>query len=556
MLRIMNCTLTDLEESYSPPSPEAFRKRVPPRGPRALRPPAREIVRDQTQKRHHESESYSPPSPAVPIIQNHLGAPVAPQPSRISPLTGRGRYPSGPSSGWQVSSNPDQAYQDQQMAPTRGPYQQQRHPGNRNGQHLSKRERRRMEEKSRHEQQPTQLHNPPHNRKRRREFDEATYTRVAQPVRPGPTNKNRVSQKQYLPERPSPEPYIKSEPVSPPPLSAYPMNNNFDQEIPRRVVLRDDDYADVQVISPRAAALPRNRSTRQIPFRDDYADYGARGETHRFSDRTPSASAVIRRSPYDQRDLRRVASFHNASQPPRGQTPTRHEYYDGEEARPAHLRPQRQSIRDDAEYIRVPRNQASTQYGSPLQGYEEYSPSMLNSRREMPPPAKKRIIVLENGEEWEATQKTPAESHQSQAPETRHQDVGTRYIDDLPRERPYPRLALPALERSRRQQVLEMDSDQEYQRMPPPPLHQATRHRLVDDQLQRALSYAPQSRQRAISMQPVGQSTTEDRYGHGLSSGMHAEPAKSYVSGRAYSARPNFVEEPTMFERESRYDLR
>ena len=200
----------------------------------------------------------SPPNREGRIVRNHITSPAAPQPSRVSPLAvakvprvDRARHDTG-------EPSPRQARQ---------PPSGQRTPI---------------------------VATPPKSRKRRRDLDASETTRNVAPRR----------------QAESPAPYIKEEPVSPPPLSALP---------PSRMVQRDEAR------HPMEMGPPSPRYGERVvyqPVQEDYAYTNGSG-LRRVS--SPSVRRVVsgpalHQEAHREPDLRRVVSTRYIERPlsPRG----------------------------------------------------------------------------------------------------------------------------------------------------------------------------------------------------------------------------------------------
>jgi len=155
---------------------------------------------------HQVPLHVSPPSPAFPVVTNNIPAPYAPRPARVSPLAvTRIRDGAEHLDGSRSASRVQLEAASPRTLQSRG---------------RDERLARRPSDRSTGQDTSAPLRQPPYNpRKRRREHD-----MMEQPRR---ASGKRIARS---PAR-SPEPYIKPEPVSPPPLSNEP---------PRRLILRND----------------------------------------------------------------------------------------------------------------------------------------------------------------------------------------------------------------------------------------------------------------------------------------------------------------------------
>lgn len=575
------------EESYSPPpagnraqpsrNVPARLEDVAPRGPRAMQGHSKPLAATTRRVLTRESESYSPPSPAVPIIRSNLAAPVAPQPSRVSPFTSQ--YSILQSSGTSLAM-PARAPQPPTQAPpvtlpkvanNRNNVQSKNLPATNGVKGLTKKQKqqeaRNAIREQQHQQQQKQAainaQNIPQARKRRAEnnVEENNAGRREPHKRPGPTAQR------------SPEPYIKQELVSPPQLTAplppppqrapfqAPLQMPSDRrEPPRRLVLRDDGRAEIQFSSPqdfgnaRSQAAPQYTDANGLP--SPYRPHGAYavGES-RIQSPTP-----LRRPPVEHHELRRVASMQYASQISPSHEPPRVPLEDVRYVRA----PSRQIAEyEEPSYQPIIRYQQPNGYGSPFHHPSEFSAEATYDRTAMPPPPKKRIIVLENGEEWIAVP-NPSPLRQSVAMEAPPPTPRIRYVEDGSRQQPYPVAAPRFLERPahpqfrQQPQVIDLEAEDDYQRMPPPPI--SRQRDGVDDQLRYAMDYQNQHRARAISLQAPPSAgplpappLRQERYEQvpaPFPPAAHNQP--QYVE-RAYSAHPQLHQQPHVYAQNGGY---
>jgi len=116
-----------------------------------------------------------------------------------------------------------------------------------------------------------------------------------------PTNRSAGKRRAIPSANGSPEPYIKPEPLSPPPFSLEATSRGSRKV--RRVALDD-----VEIISPQ---VRRRRSDHQSGYESAYDENGSSSNDYTTVDlRSPTG---IRRSQRDDQDLRRVASLQHAS---------------------------------------------------------------------------------------------------------------------------------------------------------------------------------------------------------------------------------------------------
>lgn len=234
------------DDDYSPPEP------IVPDNVR-VEPPASAGPPPERRQRQHEGpelQSRHPPSPAseVRIVRNHITSPAAPRPSRVSPLATA-----------KVPSVQQSRAEHRRERLTEDPY-----TAGRTGspavaaQHLLPRKRRRIREE------------------------------------PGPRDVH------------SPAPYIKEEPMSPPPVS----------EVPRaRSRIADSRPAYIDIASPQQYTPPVDR--REAPSREPVYEMDRYGREYDVDGHpVRPASRVVRRPVRDTQDLRRVASMHSSASRP------------------------------------------------------------------------------------------------------------------------------------------------------------------------------------------------------------------------------------------------
>ena len=216
------------------------------------------------------------PSPHVPVIRNHLTHIVAPQPNRVSPLaTAKGRSIELEL----VNGRPEVVQKPQQRSNHFHSRASTASPSG-NGVSGSGKKNRRNKKRKR-DQEPTG------RAKRRRERQNA----VDSPSYPV-----------------NPEPYIKDEPVSPPPFANVPEVPPYKQPTPR-------GRAEIDLLSPRHAP---QRQTQYIQYANESPRSGLRYEYVQPSEpsvvtmASPSAYRPVQR---DTQNLRRVASLHHAQRP-------------------------------------------------------------------------------------------------------------------------------------------------------------------------------------------------------------------------------------------------
>ncbi|KAL9057090.1 MAG: hypothetical protein Q9162_002524 [Coniocarpon cinnabarinum] len=528
------------DESYSPPSPGAFRKdgagrqfqESVPRGPRAMQRPQQSRP---SQQHRPDSEEYSPPSPAIPVAQNHIHAPAAPQPSRVSPLTTR--YNAGPQSltnGYRAQPQNHATKNDKRQ-------NQVNKAANRQARTDQRNQRVQDSIDQQYSGRMPETLGIARKRGRGEEHEDIDYSHTAAPP----------PKRRELPSRSvhSPLPYIKPEPVSPPPLSTFSRRNTFQQAIPHRPNPPVDNDVVHDYPSPQSATFPKPQSAQRASHREFAGQYGIPQRQSRPSSRIPSLPAPSRRAAYETQDLRRVASLQSAShlRPQAMADP-----YDDSDPRysPPYART---PVMDDVEYVPVARSRA--RYTPSASHPREYAGDSYSVQRAMPPPPKKRIIVLENGEEWLAVPNNAA-SRQSLDPDPVREPYSSPYRE---RRSPYRRPGPPAVTRPQRE-VIELDDDDEddgYQPMPPPP-RPMYRSRPVRSFPQQQRIYEDTiAEPRAASIQPYALPPHEEYERMAFSHG-HAGSTPVYVPERGYSVRvdPMQHHRSSSMQRQPQYELR
>ncbi|KAL0264912.1 hypothetical protein SLS55_000866 [Diplodia seriata] len=478
------------ESDYEPPGAEAFTT-VPP-------PPTRGPAPVQNQNSTHGSL----PSPRVPVITNHIQTPVAPQPARVSPLT----FAKVP--GLDAPRGP--AAQPLPASTNSSPRNGIRGKGNGNRNENSPRSGR---------QSPTAPRQQNNSRKRRREAKEAEKADKQRRV----SNNKRVAD--------SPEPYIKEEPVSPPPLAglAEPA-----QDARRKVTRTQHD--DVEIVSPRDAARPVY-----------YMEYEQPAPAPRYEFepevvRVPSRVAY-RRSERDDQDLRRMASIQHARRPYSPLQPgpyesvraVSHAYLDG------HATPvfREGSVRPGAtRYIRSERSISPPYAMDPYQRIR--SPAIMG-----PPPAPRRVVVDQYGNRYYA-EPAMVDRRASVAPAPRR--IGEEMLYERARTRE------PTMRPVARTEGYE--EDEASQRMLPP----QPRRYVEQPELEIVEPPYRPYRQREYSMRP-GEPLREDlvpgqepleRHPPARYEEMPPPPRGEYLA-RAYSVRPEAVRREIPAEYMSRH---
>ncbi|KAL2008598.1 hypothetical protein VTN00DRAFT_6792 [Thermoascus crustaceus] len=336
------------EPEYSPPGPD-----IPPAERRDTFNQKRPAANGRPADRGHNGRRSLSPANDVRVVRNHITSPAAPQPSRVSPL-----------------------------ATAKVPSIQQQHRDSRQGYQV--------ELPTGHDSARTSPEAPVQQsmpRKRRR---------VQEP---------RDRPRQVLARRPavdSPEPYIKEEPVSPPPFADIPPTYGQSRPPQERPVYID-------IASPRYTPVVDRR---EPPIREPAYEVDRYGRAYEPEGHVePGIARTVsrlgsRRPMRDDRDLRRVASLHHARQPE----------YAREAVEPApNVNPR--SVRASS-YAVVERPTQARYYDEPVPTYsrryvpaDEPPPSPRFREayvdEEPPPrimaPPRRRIVVDEHGNQYYET---------------------------------------------------------------------------------------------------------------------------------------------------------
>ena len=381
----------DEDEEYSPPEPAAFDSFYDADTTMDMQ----DLVADEDDDSEYEpgevtqgsvvvtpypqNVSSAQPSPQVPIYRNHLSHIAAPQPNRVSPLA----VQKGPSIELElVNGRPEIVSKPQKRhVPVQSRPSSASPSGPGTGASARKKKKNNL------------------NKKRKREV-EAT---------------NRSGKRQERQNEQSPlspmyqEPYIKPEPVSPPPFPNLPEAQPYTQ--------RYTNHAAPIQLDPES---PRNPHQPQYVYastpRYDYAPQMPPPTVIRVS------SASGHRPPQrDKQDLRRVASLHYAQRPA---SPAQRVYSPAGPYTPterAYVEPQRQAsvapFGSPYHAVPVPRQEPIR-----LQEYRESSPAMMAP----PPPPPRRVVVDQYGNRYYAEQPV-SQSRASVAPTARHPDLEPGY---------------------------------------------------------------------------------------------------------------------------------
>lgn len=339
----------------------------------------------------------------------------------------------------------------------------------------------------------------------------------------------------------SPEPYIKSEPVSPPPFG-------LDQSIPAIPTKRSSRAVralpeDVEIISPR---IIRRRSDYQSEYDSAYDDYVS--SANGYGTAVFRSPIVSRRLHRDNEDLRRVASLKYARRPRSPALDVETYSSSGRLIAPA--------SRSFSEYQPPPRIYQETVarperliriVRSPPQAHVADQPifARLAEPAVMAPPARRPVVVDQFGNEYFDMQPQAAVRH-SVAPPARRTEVDPYYQRAATRE--------PTFRQSFRE-AYAYDEASDFQRMPPPQPRRtamAAQSELVTEPRQRAYSLVPfqnASSRNSEMLDAPSQQYDPARPATSMRDLQYAQqPTSEYVS-RAYSARP----EPPVRQETSAY---
>ncbi|THZ69615.1 hypothetical protein D6C85_06577 [Aureobasidium pullulans] len=430
------------------------------------------------------------PSPQAPVITSHLTQVAAPQPARVSPLT----MVKPPGLGQSQTSYPSAS--------------NNQHPASPHAYQSSSAYRQQFESddsttspRNSTQTSPNGAYKKPRgkgNKKRKRDAE---------------AHSTKARKTRNKPAAPSPEPYIKPEPVSPPPFAAPPALQS----------VRTRPYqlpSDVEIVSG-----PRQTYYQEPP---PPSHYGLDGVSSPSVIRV-SSPGVYGRPRRDDQDLRRVASLHAAHRPvsPMGRI-----------ASPAGYRtvsqpfPERTSRYGD-EVMRAPQ----TQY---LRSERSVTPPHLRAAREAPMstmappplPPTRRIVVDQYGNRYYANE-PEVSSRMSVAPQLRPEP-------EMMYERAPSRQSVIYAS----QPTHSVYEDEHGTRMPPPPPPPV--RRMVEQPEAMPTDYRAY-RQREYSRAPEPQYYRDEAAGPvyireapgGRASVYPPEAAPGPYAPRAYSVRPD-----------------
>ncbi|QDS70849.1 hypothetical protein FKW77_005427 [Venturia effusa] len=452
------------EDDYEPPAPQAFRETVhssqrsQPLAYNNQRPAASDIRPQGRHPQHPLNDSNNRIHSPISVAVNHIPAPIAPQPSRISPMVNTLRDES------------NSARYGQTAAQAGGHNNNNRRPsGNDSGRTSPNGAKGKGKTAKRTTAYATG------STKRKRGASPDTRTKPKKKPRQPQQPIQFQPQPQSVPQPfMSPEPYIKPEPVSPTGFG------RADHASPRRPTYReapDPLVTSPRIVRPRSAYYEYDQSPRGYRSADDL-------------DRVAMPPPTVLRRPERERhtqDLRRVASLQHARRPMSpGYAPhvePAYEYVERPYARePVYREP---SVRPDGvRYMRAPRSPSPPRAADPYA--RVHSPAL------MPPPPARQVIVDEYGTRYYAE---PAPVYAS----PRRAEIDPRY------ERASTRAPI---------RVADPYEEDPFRGMPPPPRARAYSRvpeaEIVDHRArERAFSVRPQAiplevdrRERAYSVHP------------------------------------------------------
>jgi hypothetical protein len=394
----------DEDEEYSPPEPAAFDSFYDPDTTMDIQ----DLVADDDDDSEYEpgevtqnsvvvtpypnNVSSAQPSQQVPIYRNHLSHIAAPQPNRVSPLA----VQKGPSIELElVNGRPEIVTKPQKRhAPAQSRPSSASPSGPGTGASARKKKKNNL------------------NKKRKRDIESTN--------RAGKRQERQTAQ-----SPPSPmyqEPYIKPEPVSPPPFSNVPEAHAY----PRRYT---NQAAPIQIDPEPPRHPPQPQYVYASTPRYEYAPQMPPPQVIRVS------SASGHRPPQrDNQDLRRVASLHYAQRPA---SPAQRVYSPAGAYHPTgnvYAEPPRQgSVAPfSSPYAMRPE---SRQESVRLQEYREPSPVMM-APPPLPAAAPRRVVVDQYGNRYYAEQPAP-QPRASVAPVARYPDPELGY-ERAPSRMPAP----------------------------------------------------------------------------------------------------------------------
>ncbi|KAK3721744.1 hypothetical protein LTR37_002909 [Vermiconidia calcicola] len=409
----------DADDDYMPPDATAFdssREQGPAMGTQRVPPPEDddsdyepgEIAQDSNYSTsNYQAKQPAQTSPRVQVVRNHLTHIAAPQPNRVSPLA----TAKGPSIELELVNGRPEVVQK----PTQRPHYAQSRVStaspSANG--ISGSGKKRRNKKRKRDNEPT-------GRAKRRHIKQNVIETPASPV--------------------NQEPYIKDEPVSPPPFSTVPQAPSYSAAYPQQY---RPQAVETGIASPIRAP--------QLQYVTEAPRSGLRYEY----DRPAVPTAVRAASPLSQRtvqkdtqDLRRVASLQHAQRPPsRQQRPyspvgpyitASMTFRDPGFAQPvppsddiaAPRYTEQVPAQEEIQYVHTERSRSpprSQQYRDPYA--ERASPALMPPPPVAPP---RRIIQDQYGRRYYAAEEVPAPSY---VPRASVVPIERRQQHEMPYER-------------------------------------------------------------------------------------------------------------------------
>lgn len=401
-----------------------------------------------------DSSEFVPEEPAIPsfrapVITNNLMHIAAPQPARVSPLAVAGVPGLGQSSVRRAQADRIVSPRLQAQSAL-----------------TSRANERAMSEESTTSPRNSGQTSPNFPLSKKKKTRQRKKKREAEAA----AERTRKKHKEYMPAK-SPEPYIKPEPVSPPPFTNIPehqaANSRPQYQLP----------PDVEIVSPHEFRPRPRQPYYQEPIPAAPLRYGSPAAT---VIRVASPAPGYRRSRRDDQDLRRVASIQAAQRPPSpGYQQTSPVYspvapyrtasqpYASQSAQASpryHMEPSRAT----STYVRSERSMSPPQVRMSRDGYSHAMPPPNMMAPPAPPP--RRIVVDQYGNQYVAAEEpahTPAMPPQASRMSVAPQN---RYEADVPYERAPSRASV--IYTAQAPQSTYGDGDMS--RMGPPPVRRVT----------------------------------------------------------------------------------
>lgn len=438
------CEVEDEDDEYTPPDAAAFdsflgdgtamdvQQTPPPEDDNSDYEPGEITNESIASPQYHPAPQAAQPSPRVPVIRNHLTHIAAPQPNRVSPLA----TAKGPSIELElVNGRPEVVHRPQpqhRSVPMRSRASTASPSGNGAG-GSSKKAR--------------------HRKKRKREQVEQN-----RPAKKG--KRERQAAQAVSPVQQEPFPFIKDEPVSPPPFTSVPEAPMYEQQQYRPAP------PPIDLVSPGHAP--------QIQYAPEPPRSGLRYEYAQPISPVVASPGPFRPAQRDTQDLRRVASLHYAQRPP---SPTLRMYSPAGpyraasvaygEQRPLQLPPAPEAP-EAPRYQEVPTPvqmpyARTERLPSPPRVQQYQDPySRAQSPAPMAPPPPRRIVVDQFGNRYYAAEPVPvpASARASVAPVDRRAETQPLY------ERAPSRMSLAY---PRAPQAIQYEPAEATMAPPPPP---------------------------------------------------------------------------------------